>query len=59
MFSTDPEHLQMLSRRLVTGRLAQTASTRFVAPRAAFSQARALRAQPEEDDPHLVLPPVR
>lgn len=43
----------MLSRRLVTGRLAQTASS-YAHPRAAFSQFRALRAQAEDDDPHLV-----
>ncbi|KAE8548533.1 hypothetical protein EYB25_008911 [Talaromyces marneffei] len=42
----------MLSRRLVTGRLAQTASS-YAHPRAAFSQFRALRAQAEDDDPHL------
>jgi len=45
--------IQMLSRRLVTGRLAQTASS-YAHPRAAFSQFRALRAQAEDDDPHLV-----
>lgn len=45
--------IQMLSRRLVTGRLAKTASS-YAHPRAAFSQFRPLRAQAEDDDPHLV-----
>lgn len=45
----------MLSRQLLSRRLPQAASSaRFAVPRAAFSEARALRAAVEEEDPHLV-----
>ncbi|CRG91521.1 NADH dehydrogenase (ubiquinone) 1 beta subcomplex 8 [Talaromyces islandicus] len=44
----------MLSRQLLTRRLPQVATTsRFAVPRAAFSEARALRATVEDEDPHL------
>ncbi|KAH8692429.1 hypothetical protein BGW36DRAFT_304485 [Talaromyces proteolyticus] len=42
----------MLSRQVLSRRLPQTAS-RLAFPRASFSQARALRAQEENDDPNL------